>query len=365
MKIAILGTRGIPARYGGFETFAEELATRLVDRGHSVTVYCRSANYRYRDKAYRGVKLIILPTLRQKYLDTVLHTFFSILHSSIRDFDLLLVCNAANSLFCIIPRLLRKKVLLNVDGIERERKKWGRLGKSWYRMSEFLSTLLPDRVITDAHTIETYYLEMYKKKTIMIPYGAKTDRVLSRDVLIRYHLEEDGYILYVSRLEPENNADLVVRAFEQVETDKKLVIVGDAPYATGYKRKVMETKDPRIIFTGYVFGRGYLEFHTHAFCYVHATEVGGTHPALLDGMGLSRCVLANGTPENIEVIGEGGILYQKNDLHDLSQKLSWILQHPEVRAAFSVIARERVFQFYTWDRVTDQYEQLFRSLSEI
>jgi glycosyltransferase involved in cell wall biosynthesis len=362
MKIAILGTRGIPARYGGFETFAEELATRLVDRGHSVTVYCRDANYPYRDRTYRGVRLVILPTIRQKYLDTVFHTFLSILHSCFRDFDLLLVCNAANSLFCVVPRLLKKKVLLNVDGIERERKKWGRLGKAWYQMSEFLSTLLPNRIITDAHVIEDYYLDRYKKKSFMIPYGAITERVSSTEILRHYQLKEDGYILYASRLEPENNSDLVIKAFEGIDTDKPLIIVGDAPYAKGYMRKLMSTKDPRIIFTGYVFGQGYKEFQSHAYCYVHATEVGGTHPALLDAMGLGRCVLVNGTPENMEVVGEGGIIYKKNDVNDLREKLSWIIEHPDVRESFRQKARERVFQLYTWDRVTDQYEQLFHSL---
>ena len=362
MKIAILGTRGIPARYGGFETFAEELAIRLVDRGHEVTVYCRSKNYPYVEKTYRGVRLVVLPTIQHKYLDTVFHTFLSMLHSSIQNFSVLLVCNAANSLLCIIPRLLRKKVLLNVDGIERERKKWGRLGRVWYRMSESLSTLLPNGIITDAQVIENYFLKKYNKKSFMIPYGAQTHRIGSIGILRHYQLQEDGYILYTSRLEPENNADLVIKAFEGVKTDKKLVIVGDAPYAEDYKRKLIRTKDPRIIFTGYIFGQAYLEIHSHAFCYVHATDVGGTHPALLDGMGLGRCVIVNGTPENMEVIGEGGIVYKKNDVNDLREKLSWILKHPEARESYRQKSRQRVSQFYTWDRVTDQYDRLFHSL---
>ena len=359
MKIAILGTRGIPARYGGFETFAEELSTRLVERGDEVTVYCRSKNYPYEERSYKGVQLVVLPTIRQKYLDTVFHTFLSILHASFRHFDLLLVCNAANSPFCIIPRLLHRKVLLNVDGIERQRKKWGALGKAWYRMGEFLSTFLPHGIITDARVIEDYYLKRYKKRSFMIPYGAQTEKAESTDVLRRYQLEEDAYVLYVSRLEPENNAHLVIEAFEGIKTDKKLVIVGDAPYGREYKKRLMSTKDPRVIFTGYVFGRGYQELQSHAYCYVHATEVGGTHPALLDGMALGRCVLGNETPENLEVIGETVLVYRKNDVHDLKKKLSWILQHPEERERLSQKAIERISQFYTWEKITDQYERIF------
>ena len=198
----------------------------------------------------------------------------------------------------------------------------------------------------------------------MIPYGAQIERTSSTDVLRRYQLRKDGYFLYVSRLEPENNADLVIEAFGRVKTDKNLVIVGDAPYAKDYKKRLLNTKDPRVIFTGYIFGHGYRELHSHAYCYIHATEVGGTHPALIDGMSLGHCVLVNGTPENIEVIGEGGIIYKKNDGHDLREKLSWIIRHPEARPNFSQKARERVFQFYTWDRIADQYEGLFRTILE-
>ena len=362
MRIAILGTRGIPARYGGFETFAEELARRLVKRGHEVTVYCRSQNFPYKERIYEGVKLAVLPTIRRKYLDTVFHTFLSILDSSFRKFELLLVCNAANSPLCIIPRLLGKKVLLNVDGVERERKKWGPVGKVWYRIGEFLSTLFPNAIITDAHVIEDYYLKKYQKKSFMIPYGAQIGKTGSVDELRRYQLEKDGYILYVSRLEPENNAHLVIRAFEEIRTEKRMVIVGDAPYAGDYKKRLMSTKDPRIIFTGFLFGHGYRELQSHAYCYVHATEVGGTHPALLDGMALGKCVLVNETPENLEVIGDTGIVYKRNDHSDLKEKLLWIIQHPEARETFSKKARERIHQFYTWDHITDQYESLFESV---
>jgi glycosyltransferase involved in cell wall biosynthesis len=149
-----------------------------------------------------------------------------------------------------------------------------------------------------------------------------------------------------------------------VKADKKLGIVGDAPYASGYKRELRKTKDPRTIFTRCVYGQGYLELQSHAFCYVHATEVGGTHPALLDGMSLGRCVLVNGTPENLEVIGDTGIVYKNNDLCDLREKLSWVLGHLDERTRFNEKARKRIFQSYTWDRVADQYEHLFSSILE-
>ena len=304
MKISIVGFRGIPANYGGFETFIEELAPRLVQRGCKVTVYGRSNVINYHDKYYKGVKLVILPTISHKYLETVVHTFLSVLHCSFSRYDIVFMLNAANSPFAFIPRLTGKKVVLNVDGIERLRKKWNYIGKLYYRIGEYLATKLPHAIVSDAEVIRKYYLETYKKESVMIPYGANIERISSRDILEKFNLEPNEYILYVSRLEPENNAHIVIEAFKGVETRKRLVIVGDAPYSTEYKQRLrkMARGDSRIVFTGFIFGKGYKELQSHAYCYIQATEVGGTHPALIEAMGFGNCVIVNGTSENISGI---------------------------------------------------------------
>ena len=285
MKIAILGTRGIPANYGGFETFAEELSSRLVQRGHQVTVYGRTNNVRYQGSVYKGVHLVLLPTIPHKYFDTVAHTFISVCHVLFRDADVALICNSANSIFSFIPRLAGQKTVVNVDGLEWKRGKWNALGKAYLRLSEWLSTFLPTAIVTDARAIQEYYRSRYGKESYFIPYGAEDVRVESTGALDRLGVKPDEYFLYVSRLEPENNALLVVQAFERVRTDKKLLIVGDAPYAHAYISKLKSTTDPRIQFPGAIYGQGYRELQSHAFCYIHATEVGGTHPALIEAMG--------------------------------------------------------------------------------
>src|SRR5436309_992615 len=176
MRIAILGTRGIPANYGGFETFAEELSTRLVERGHDVTVYCRSNNVKYSQPMYKGVRLTILPTIGTKHLDTIVHTFLCVLHAVPRRFDGVLLCNAANAIFATVPRLTGSPVALNVDGIERKRKKWGAAGRAYYRLSEYLATFIPNVIVTDAAVIRDYYLKQYGKESQMIAYGAECSR---------------------------------------------------------------------------------------------------------------------------------------------------------------------------------------------
>src|SRR5437870_2804291 len=169
MRIAILGTRGIPARYGGFETFAEELATRLAARGHRVSVYCRE---RWGEPEYKGVALRHPPSIRHTYFETLAHTLLSTLHLLIHRADVALYCNGANALFTLAPRLAGMPVALNVDGLERNRKKWNRLARGWYRMSEWLATFCPTAVVTDAKSIQDYYRERYGKPTVFIPYGA-------------------------------------------------------------------------------------------------------------------------------------------------------------------------------------------------
>ncbi len=356
MKIALVGTRGIPANYGGFETFAEELSTRLVERGHEVTVYCRE---RHPEPTYRGVRLVYLPTLRHKYFDTLAHTFISTLHLLRHRCDVALYCNGANAVFTLPPRLFGIPVALNVDGIERKRKKWNRLAKAWYYLSEWLATFCPTRVITDARAIEEYYRTQWKKESTFIAYGAEMGKVESQSVLRELGLTAGEYFLYVSRLEPENHPLEVREAFERVETDKRLALIGDAPYAEEYIRRVRDTRDPRIAMPGAIYGLGYKELGSHCFAYIHATEVGGTHPALIEAMGRGALVLYRNTVENAEVTGDAGIPFDG----DLAAQMARVLAMPEAeRDAYRRRALERVRERYSWDAVTLEYEKLLAGL---
>ena len=364
MRIAILGTRGIPANYGGFETFAEHLSTRLAARGHQVTVYCRAHYVSPRELEFQGVRLKVLPTIRHKYFDTIVHTFLSALHAVPGRYDAALICNAANAPFASILRLTGTPVALNVDGLEHKRKKWNWIAQRYYLMAERLATVLPTETVTDARVIQEYYLARHKAVSTMIAYGAEVERRPDPTVR-RWRVEPNRYVLYVSRLEPENNAHLVIEAFKRVRTAHKLLIVGDAPYARDYINdlKARARRDRRIVFTGFVFGRDYRALQQNAYCYVHATEVGGTHPALLEAMGFGNCVLTLAAPENIEAVGDAGILY--HDEKDLAHKLQRVLRDGSLVQAYRNRAQARAREHYTWDRVVDQYEQLFAEMAGI
>ncbi len=364
MNIAIIGTRGIPANYGGFETFAEECAARLAQRGHEVTVYCRSHYVSRALRQHRGARLIVLPTLEWKYTDTVVHAALSTIHALSRRFDAILICNAANAPFAWIPRVFGTPVALNVDGIERLRRKWNRLGRGYYKICERLSTWFPNATVTDAETIRAYYREQYHHESVLIPYGAITERPPGRGTLAFLGLEPAEYFLYVSRFEPENNAHLVVEAFRNVHTDKRLVMVGDAPYSRAYIRRLKNTRDPRVLFPGAIYGTGYRELLANSACYIHATEVGGTHPALIEAMGQACLVVANSTPENVEALGNTGILYAKNDREDLTRKLQEVTECPGKYEPLRQAALGRASTQYSWDAVVTQYECLFERLAQ-
>lgn len=363
MKLAILGIRGIPANYGGFETFAEELATRLVSRGHDVTVYCRPRYVPKTLTTYKGVRLKSLPTLSHKYLDTVVHTMLSSAHAVTAGYDAVLVCNAANAFCCGWPRVAGTKVALNVDGIERKRRKWNAVGRGWYLVSERLATWFPNAVVTDALVIQQYYESRYRTASTFIPYGCNVGRTAGRETLDRLGLEPDGYFLYVSRLEPENNAHAVIAGYEQTTVPQRLVVVGDAPYAREYIRSLHAAAGPRVLFTGGVYGQGYRELQCHALAYIQATEVGGTHPALVEALGFGNCVLLNDVPEHREAAADAGLYFQAARPDTLATLMHEVATRPELVEEYRARAVRHASAHYSWDRVTDQYEELLAELT--
>lgn len=362
-KLAILGTRGIPARYGGFETFAEELSRRLTERGHEVTVFGRRGFVHPRLAMVRGVRVRVLPAVRHKYLETVSHTFFSSLAALFDRHDVVLVCNAANAAFCWIPRLAGSPVVLNVDGIERLRRKWNLLGRLFYRFSEFLATQIPDAAVSDARAIQDYYLSEHGARTRFIAYGAPVGRSQGRAELDRLGLRSGRYLLYVSRLEPENNAHLVIEAYLRTGLRLPLVIVGDAPYSERYKRDLKSLASRgNVLMPGAIYGPGYRELLSHCLAFVQATEVGGTHPALIEALGAGCLVLVNDTPENREVAEGAALFYAFNDAESLRRRIEAVCARPDQFSGLREAAQRRVRERYDWNQIVDRYECLFYEL---
>jgi glycosyltransferase involved in cell wall biosynthesis len=363
LRIAILGTRGVPANYGGFETFAEQLGARLAASGHHVTVYGRSAYVRRDLTSYRGMRIVRLPAPRSKHMETVVHTLFSALHAVVRRWDVVYVCNSANVPAATLLWLARKRVVLNVDGLEWQRKKWGAAGRAYYRACARIAAWLPVHVVTDARVIQRYYRETYGRETDYFAYGTDLDPVADDGTLGRLGLEPGHYVLYVSRLEPENNAHVVIEAYRSVRTDLPLAIVGDAPYASEYIASLKRTDDPRVRFLGAIYGHGYQVLRSHAAAYVQATEVGGTHPALVEAMGFGNAIVANDVPEHRETLADAGIYYR--DARQLAAALDAALGDAEINASLRDRAHRRARDTYSWDAIAAEYENWFARLAGI
>ena len=365
LRIALLGSRGIPACYGGYETLMEEVSVRLAERGHDVTVYCRS-HYTPREmRRHRGVSLAVLPTLRGKYFDTPVHSLLSALHCFGKGYDAALMVNAANAMFVPWMRLAGVPTALHVDGIEKRRAKWGPLGRLVYAVSERLACVVPNQLISDAEVIHDHYLERYDAASRLITYGVDPRPPETRGILEQLGLEERRYFLYVSRFEPENNPHRIARAYARVGGDVPLVMVGDAPYADRFIAGFRDEADPRVLFPGAIYGDGYRELLSHALAYVHGTEVGGTHPALVEAMGYGNCLMVNDAPENREVVGDCGLWFRAQDEDSLVDAFEHVLGRPEETAERRQQAADRAARRYSWDAVTEQYEDLFYSLSGI
>ncbi len=365
MRIAFLGTRGIPANYGGFETFAEELSVRLAARGHEVTVYCRKASYADCAATYCGVRRVTLGSVHTKYLDTLSHTCLSTLHLLPEKVDIAYYCNSANACFTWLPRVFGAKVVLNTDGLEWERAKWNWAGKTYYRLSEHLAALFPDRLVSDSRVIQRYYKEKFGVDSSFVAYGADPlERGYGAERLAELGVEPEKYFLYVSRLEPENNAHLVVKAFEQTPADFALLMVGGAPFAHDYIRELKSTRDPRIRFLGPLYGETYKALRANAYVYVNAMEVGGTHPAILEAMGAGNCVLVSDIAYNTEAVAEAGVTFRNKDVVDLREKMAYLVDHPDEVRAYGRKAAVRALAEYDWENVTSAYETLFQELLE-
>jgi glycosyltransferase involved in cell wall biosynthesis len=365
LRIAIIGSRGIPAGYGGFETFAQELAPRLVDLGHDVTVYCR-AGYTAGETLdeYKGVKLVHTPALRNRSLEQLSHELTSIIDSGPRHFDLYYFLGYRGGPFYVAVRAAGKLVIDNTDGLEWRRRKWNWLGRTYLRASEWIVTRLgADELISDAEAIRQYFLRTYGRDSRYLTNGAYTFDAaeMQPEVLERYEVQRGGYYLVACRIEPENNIDVIVREFVASGSSKELVIAGGMNYETPFWQELQDlARGARVRFLGPVYGPMLIEsLHLGAYGYLHGHEVGGTNPALLKAMGCGNLVIALDTEFNSENLTDAGLYFTKTE-GSLAGQLRWADDHPRPAAALGEAARARIRERYTWDSVAEKHDAFFR-----
>lgn len=366
-RIAFLGSRGVPARYAGFETVVDELGSRLVERGYEVSVYNRSNYYPEKPPSHRGMRLIYLPTIRIRSAETIIHTLLSSFHAMFAQYDVIYLCGVGNASLAILLRFGGRKLVINVDGIDYKRPKWSGFARWWLRKSERWAMRLCDRVIADNLTVVSHYEKQYSYKPDYIAYGANVDVPESPlTELKKWGLEPRNYILFVSRLSPENDADLLLRAYKKSGVQMPLVIVGSHGYESAYYAHLQRLATETMILTGGVFGEGYKALSQNCQFFVLPAAIEATRLVLLDQMGFGNAILFRESPATREVIAEAGEVFGAiQDLEtDLAEKICLLANDPSRCNQLRVLALARARECYAWDRVTDQYEGLLRGLSD-
>jgi glycosyltransferase involved in cell wall biosynthesis len=356
MQIAFIGTRGVPSSYSGFETCVEQVGRRMVEEGHQVTVFCRSGHYREHPPEYLGMRLEYLPAVRQKHLETLSHTALSAWKLPR---GTAIVCMGVGNAPVVRALELRgRRTVFNVDGADWSRDKWGRFA-SWYlRRCELIAARGKSIVLADAEAVRRYYLELYKRETEVVPYGADPPRDTGTGTLEKWGLQPGSYTLFVGRLVPENSAHDYLEGVRLSQTPAPAVVVGDAAYADEYKKSLRAAAPKNTVFTGYQFGAPYQQLSSHAGVYVLAATVGGTHPVLVEQMAAGNAILARDTESNREVLGDAGLYWCKPE--DLAEQLSRLWPNAGERRRLGDMARRRAAERYSWDSVTDRYLELCR-----
>lgn len=364
ITVSIIGSRGYPIVYSGYETFVKEVAERLVARDIKVRVYCHKHLFTDRPKNINGIELVYMPTIDSKILSQLVHSFLCMTHACLSKTDVILAVNAANGPWGLISKICSKKTAINVDGMEWLRPKWKGLGAKYFKMAAWLSTKLYDRIITDAEAMRQVYLTDFNTDSTVIAYGANIKYTENQSLIEYFNLKPQEYYLIVGRLIPDNNADLLLAGYLAAGSAKKLVIVGDVPYEDAYAQDMKAKASKDVLFLGYVTDQAVLaELYHHCYAYLHGHEFGGTNPTMLKAMAYGCAIIALNTVFNREMLQEGkfGVFFEKTPA-SVALSLQQAEQPNNCMAELRKNARNGLTEKYNWDEVTSAYIKVFKEL---
>jgi glycosyltransferase involved in cell wall biosynthesis len=365
LKVAIIGSRGYPYVYSGYETLVKALAERLPAQNVELTVYCHAYLFKEKPKMVNGVRLVYIPTIKSKILAQPLHSFLAFWHVVFSKNKVVLVLNVSNGPFGLITRLFRKPTMMNVDGLEWLRPKWKGFGATYFKWAAKMSVRFNDLLITDADAMQAIYLKEFGAKSEVITYGAETSAGANPSLLAEWNLSERDYYLLVGRMIPDNNADIIIEGFIKSNSTKKLVIVGDVPYADNYANKIRAYKDPRLVFTGYVRSPEILaSLYKYCYAYMHGHEFGGTNPTLLKAMANGCAIAALDTQFSREVLQSDtfGFYFEKSP-QSTCDWFNWADIHASLLQDRRNEIHLGISEKYTWETVSNLYLYHLKALA--
>ena len=359
LKIAIIGSRGYPYVYSGYETLVKQLSERLVKSGNEVTVYCHRKLFIKRPKKINGVNLIYTPSVNSKIFSQLYNSFFSFIHVCFSNSDVVLVVNSANGPFGLLLKIYRKKTCINVDGMEWLRPKWNGLGSLYFKFASKLATLFFDEVITDSIEMSNVYKKKFGVKSRVIAYGSTMETNKKSKILEKFRLQKKQYYLIVGRLIPDNNSKLIIEGFLKSNSNKSIVIVGDVPYNDYYVNDIKLLSSKKVIFTSYINHQVDLTFlYDNCYCYIHGHEFGGTNPTMINALDLNCQILALDTVFNREMLeNKKSIFFNKNSI---TEKIDEFEDKYE-----ELIEKNNSYKLpekYDWEIISKQYLEVFHVL---
>ena len=364
MKIAMLGTKGIPATWGGIERHVEEVAVRLAAKGHDVTVYCRPYYTTTDEKLYKGVHLKKLPTIPSKSLDAIVHTFIATMHTMMEDYDIVHYHALGPGTLAILARMAGKNAVISVHGLDWQREKWGRQAKLFLKFGERASVLFPYYTIAVSKYLKNYLEEKYDRPVRYIASGVVNPVFRAPDKIRQFGLGEKDYILFVARLVPEKGCHFLIDAYKKINPKLKLVIAGGSSHSDEYVDELRKHESDKIIFTDYVFGETLQELFSNAYCYVQPSTIEGLPITLLEAVSYGSCVVVSDIPPNTEIVQDAGVTFESQNVDDLSEALSMVIDNPILARELGERAREHGFAEFTFDKVADQIERLYQEVME-
>lgn len=357
----MVGQKGAPATYGGIERHVEEIVKRLVARGHDVSVYCR-LHYTAADASMPGVHLLRRPSIHTKHLDAASHVALCTLESLFHRYDIVHFHALGPSLFAALPRLAGARTVVTVHGLDWQREKWGRLASWVLRRCEGPAAHFPDRLIVVSKTLREHFKTHHKTDAVFIPNGTTLPQVRPAKRLAQLGLTPGKYVLFVGRLVPEKGVHYLCEAFSRIDTDMKLALAGGLSFSEDYVQLIRRYEGDRVKLLDYVFGEGLEELWSNAYMVVQPSTMEGLSISLLEALSYGRCVLISDIPENMEVAEDVSVSFQSRNVDDLTAKLEMLIRDPELVRRYETRARERIAQHYSWDKVAENTELVYRDL---
>lgn len=363
ISVSILGSRGIPAHYSGFETAIQEIAIRLKSRGMYITVYCRNSYFVKKNPEFQGVKLKYLPSIRTKHLETLSHTLLSAIHSIFNKCDVIILFGVGNALFTLLYKIFSIPVIAVVDGADWKRKKWNRFSKTFLKLSFKLCARFSTIYVVDSRLLQVKYSKTMTNSPVYIPYGSKESENQNESLLNKYGLQKREYVIFIGRFEQEKGIEFLIRNYNDLPTDCKLVLVGGNDMNPEYETKLKKlAQDDKIVFLGFIYGEDYEALLAYALFYVTCSLLEGTSPSLLAAMSLNGFALTSDIEENLETLKGSCDSFKSGDDRDFREKILYYINNPNLVESQRACTKKIVRLHYNWNLITDQYEKLIKSV---